>query len=386
MLPAASGLYTRLTGRRKLAGSTGIGLRQLELRPTAPEVTHSPVPPGAAPLRRLTTTAAIVVATLALSGCVATGSDAEAELGKLLDRVVEAGAPGAFVVIRQDGEVQVEERGVSENRRSTPIRADERFRVGSITKTFVAALVLRLVEDGRLSLDDPVERWLPGLLPKGRTISVRHLLSHTSGLFDYVEDERVLRSPERRWSPKGLVSLALAHPPEQRAPGRKFAYSSTNYVVLGLIAEKAGGAPLERQLRARLFGPLGLRATNFVPGLIRGRHVHGHRPPSHQGIVTGLPADTSDEPAWWTWAAGGIVSTAEDVQRFFSALLQGRIVGPTLLREMESWSPPARTGTASESRRSRHRAGRRGVTRGTSRARSPSRGTRGMQRARSSWS
>jgi D-alanyl-D-alanine carboxypeptidase len=326
--------------RRKDRGSTGVELRQLELRPTAPEITHSPLPRGAAPLRRLTTTAAIVVvAALVLAGCAATGSNAEPDLGKLLDRVVDAGAPGAFVVLRQDGKVRVEERGVSENRRSTPIRADERFRVGSVTKTFVAALVLRLVEDGRLSLDDPVGRWLPGLLPNGRTISVRHLLSHTSGLFDYVEDEQVLRSPERRWSPERLVSVALAHAPEQRVPGRTFAYSSTNYVVLGLIAEKAGGAPLERQLRARLFGPLGLRATSFVPGLIRGRHVHGHRPPSHQGIVTGLPADTSDEPARWTWAAGAIVSTADDVQRFFAALLQGRIVGPTLLREMEELVP-----------------------------------------------
>ena len=219
------------------------------------------------------------------------------------------------------------------------MRADERFRVGSVTKTFVATLVVRLVQDGKLSLDDRVERWLPGLVPGGRTITVRQLLSHTAGLFDYVEDERVLRNPERRWSPEGLVSLAAAHPPERWPPGRTFAYSSTNYIVLGLIAEKAGGAPLERQLRERLFEPLRLRRTSFVPGWIRGRHIHGHRPPSHQGIVTGPPEDTSDEPAWWTWAAGGIVSTADDVQRFFSALLRGQVVSRALVREMEVLVP-----------------------------------------------
>ena len=142
--------------------------------------------------------------------------------------------------------------------RPTPMRGDERFRIGSITKTFVAALVLHLVEDGRLTLGDSVERWLPDLLPDGRSITVRELLSHTSGLFDYVEDERVLRNTGRRWMPKELVAVAAAHSREH-PPGGSFAYSSTNYILLGLIAERAGGATLERQLRARLFRPLGLR-------------------------------------------------------------------------------------------------------------------------------
>lgn len=102
--------------------------------------------------------------------------------------------------------------------------------------------------------------------------------------------------------------------------------------MLGLIAEKAGGARLGRLLEERLFGPLGLRDTSFAPGEIRGRHVHGHRAPSHQGLVTGLPVDTSDEPAWWSWAAGGIVSTADG----------GRVLNPRLLREMEALVPAGR--------------------------------------------
>ena len=216
------------------------------------------------------------------------------------------------------------------------MRADERFRIGSITKTFVATLVLLLVEDGTLRLDDTVEHWLPGLVPAGRAITVRDLLSHTAGLFDYVEDERVLRDHERRWTPRELVAIAVAYPPERSPPGKSFAYSSTNYIVLGLIAEEAGGEPLGRQLRERFFSPLGLRRTSFINGDIRGLHVHGHRPPSHQGVVTGPPADTSAEPAWWTWAAGAIVSTAGDVQHFFAALLHGRVLGPPLLREMET--------------------------------------------------
>lgn len=295
-------------------------------------------------MRRVLAAAVLLVAvpTLVIVGCTVSRSHDEPELGTLLDRVVAAGAPGVLAVVREDGEVHSEARGFADRSRSIRMRPDERFRIGSVTKTFVAALVLRLAEDGRLRLDDSVERWLPGLIPGGRAITVRHLLSHTSGLFDYVEDARVLRDHERRWSPRELVSLAIAHPPERSPPGRSFAYSSTNYLVLSLIAEEAGGAPLGRQLRERLFEPLGLRNTSFVPGEIRGRHVHGHRPPSHQGIVTGPPVDTSEEPAWWTWAAGGIVSTADDVQRFFAALLRGRLLGPAFLREMETLVPAGR--------------------------------------------
>lgn len=222
------------------------------------------------------------------------------------------------------------------------MRPNQRFRIGSVTKTFVAALVLQLTEEGSLRLDDPVERWLPGLVPRGASITVRQLLSHTSGLFDYVEDSRTFQDRHRRWSPRELVSLAIEHPPERAVPGASFAYSSTNYVVLGLIAEAATRTPLERLLRERLFEPLDLRDTSFAPGEIRGRYVHGHRPPSHQGVVTGPPVDTSDEPAWWAWAAGAIVSTARDVQRFYAALLQGRVIGSRLLREMETLVPAGR--------------------------------------------
>ena len=139
-----------------------------------------------------------------------------------------------------------------------------------------------------------------------------------------------------------LVEIAVAHAPSTRPPGSAYAYSSTNYVLLGLIAQRAGGARLGHLLREHVFAPLGLDHTSLVDGVVRGRHVHGHRPPSHQGVVTGEPADVSDEPAWWAWAAGGIVSTADDVQRFFRELLQGRYLGPAALREMRTLLPAGR--------------------------------------------
>jgi len=277
----------------------------------------------------------VTIPTLVLVGCTTSRSGDEPGLGRQLDRVLAAGAPGVLVVVREDGKLRSEVRGFADRSGSIQMAADQRFRIGSITKTFVAALVLLLVEDGTLRLGDTVEQWLPGLVPSGRAITVRDLLSHKAGLFDYVEDDRVLRDHERQWTPRELVSIAVAHAPE-RSPGESFAYSSTNYLVLGLIVEEAAGEALGHQLQERLFGPLSLRRTSFVPGEIRGQHVHGHRSPSHQGVVTGPPADTSAEPAWWTWAAGAIVSTAGDVQHFFRALLRGRVLSPPLMREMET--------------------------------------------------
>jgi D-alanyl-D-alanine carboxypeptidase len=291
------------------------------------------------------TAVAIVVAVPALAcvGWAATrGEGSRPELGALLDRVVDAGAPGALVVVRDGPRVRVEARGFADRAAARPMRADNRFRIGSVTKTFVAALVLQLVEEGRLRLDDPVERWLPGLVPGGRSITVRHLLSHTAGLPDYVEDPRLRRGAGTAVDAEGARRARARAPTERAAPGGGFAYSSTDYVLLGLIVEEAGGAALGDQLRDRLFEPLGLRRTSFEPGELHGRYVHGYRAPSHQGVVTGAPADIGAQPAWWTWAAGAIVSTPADVQRFFAGLLRGRVLRPALRREMETLLPAGR--------------------------------------------
>jgi D-alanyl-D-alanine carboxypeptidase len=283
------------------------------------------------------TIALAVIATLAIVGMSRSPDD---ELEALVAGVVDAGAPGVLVRIRDGDDIRTSVAGLAEA--GVPVRAEDRFRIGSVTKTFVATVVLQLVAAGRVALDETVEHWLPGIVPGGERITVRQLLGHRTGLFDYVEDPRVFapyaHRPAHVWKPRTLVELALSHPPAF-APGERYAYSSTNYLLLELIVEAASGEPLRDQLRSRIFVPLGLGATSFEPTLVSGTYVHGHRPPSHQGVVTGPPRDTSREAASWTWGAGAIVSTTDDLDRFFAALLRGRLLSAALLREMEAVRP-----------------------------------------------
>jgi D-alanyl-D-alanine carboxypeptidase len=253
----------------------------------------------------------------------------------------ETGAPGVVVLVRRGGRSLVLARGVADRRTGRTMRGTDRFRIGSLTKSFVAAVVLQLVGERVLRLDDSVERWLPGLVPGGAAVTVHQLLNHTSGLRDHTDDERVLRPYRRgdyghRWPPRRLVSLAagkgLLFP-----PGSRWAYSSTNYVLLGLIVEAASGRSLAHELERRLFEPLGLRSTSFaVASRLEEPYARGY------GVLVDPPVrDLSAVSPSPLWAAGAIVSTAADVARFYRALLSGRVLRPRLLAAMETTVPIA---------------------------------------------
>ena len=167
--------------------------------------------------------AAVVVlatcASLVVAGWVAARGADEPELGALVDDVIAAGAPGVLVVARDGDNLRSEAMGFADGAHASPVTVDTRFRIGSVTKTFVATLVLMLVQDGDLELEDTVDQWLPGLIPSGRQVTVRQLLSHTSGLADYVEDPRVLEDPKRRWRPRELIELATGqHTGSRQSP------------------------------------------------------------------------------------------------------------------------------------------------------------------------
>lgn len=212
------------------------------------------------------------------------------------------------------------------------------FRVGSITKTFVATVVLQLVGERRLGLDDTLERWLPGAIPNGAGITVRNLLQHTSGIFDYTETlfatiEEALAARYRTFRPEELVALAAAQPPVFE-PGTSWSYSNTNYVLLGLIIRRITGRAYGKEVERRVLRPLGLRGTE-VPGTdptIDGPHAHGYVPVERDGEP--VPVDFTDLNPSLAYSAGEIVSTTADLNLFYRSLLRGRLLHRPQLAEM----------------------------------------------------
>lgn len=274
----------------------------------------------------------------ALAQTATAASPDEASLQKALDRLVAAGVPGAVLLVREGNRTIRLASGYSVIDGRVPAQPGDRFRIGSVTKTFVATVVLQLVGERKLALADTVAHLLPGRVRGGAGITVRQLLQQTSGLHDYLADSRIF-SPYLKgnvryaWTRPALLALANAHKPDFR-PGAKWEYSNTNYLVLGLIVEAVTGNLLATELKRRIFDRAGLRATTFdTRPEIAGRHMHGYLPLNKRLTDVSVLSPTA------AWAAGAIVSTADDVARFYRALLRGQLLRADLLREMESTVP-----------------------------------------------
>jgi D-alanyl-D-alanine carboxypeptidase len=262
-----------------------------------------------------------------------------AALDAALQELVGAGVPGIVVRLQDPGRAAIGlTAGVGELATGAELRPSAQFRIGSVTKTFVATVVLQLVGEGRLTLDDPVSRWLPGLLARGHEITVRQLLDHTSGLPDYVNDPDLFAGivQNRIWDPRELVGLAERQLPLS-TPGSVFAYSNTNYIVAGLLIEAVTGHALGRELERRIFSPLGLGHTSFpaTSARMRGYYAHGYLSPEPIPTADGPRLDVTGYNPSHAWAAGAIVSNPADLATFFRALLGGRLLSPPLLREMK---------------------------------------------------
>jgi D-alanyl-D-alanine carboxypeptidase len=292
------------------------------------------------------TAAGMLCAVIAAAGPAAAGVPAKTPAGPpgfraALEQIVDDGVPGAMGLARRGGHVVIAASGVADVATGQPMAARDRVRVGSITKTLVATVVLQLAAGHRLRLSDSIARWLPGLVPHGRGITLRELLQHTSGIFDYFNDPGFVQAfkadPTRAWRPRALVRIAVAHPP-LFPPGTSFAYSNTDYVLLGLVIEKATGQPLARQLRDRIFTPSGLRHTSlpFANVIPPKPYAHGYL--LNQPGATG-PVDITQVSPSISWAAGGLLSTAPDLSRFYTALLTGRLLPPRLLHQMLTTVP-----------------------------------------------
>ncbi|MFF2352329.1 serine hydrolase domain-containing protein [Kitasatospora sp. NPDC058115] len=298
-------------------------------------------------LTRTLALAAIVTTTLLTSvpGATAAGRPGPLPPGPLLQRDADAitalGVTGAQARrTTADGRSLVATSGVAEVTTGRAVSPDGHFRVASVTKTFVATVVLQLVGEGRVSLDDPVERWLPGVVSgngnDGRAITVRQLLQHTGGLHDdypdYTSAEDFQQHRYDSYTPEQTVARAMAHRPDFR-PGERWQYGNTGYVLLGMIVERVTGRPWHTEVGERITGPLGLSHT-FRPGASPALPQPHAR--SYQRFGPGEPlVDVTEQVGQGTNGEAGLVSTTADLNRFFSALLGGELLKPAQLREMK---------------------------------------------------
>lgn len=256
-------------------------------------------------------------------------------LERLAHKVVEAGAPGSIVSQRVGQHTAAGASGVADVRTGRTANVDDRYRIGSNTKTMVAVVVLQLVEEGELGLDDSVAALLPDLGLDER-ITVRHLLQHTSGF----HTDTMLGKGEysydamrfRYFAPEELVEIALTNPAPRPEPGTHHEYSNTNYVLAGMLIEEITGNPVEYELQHRILTPLRLDDTSFerVSPFILGSHLRGYLPQG-QGKP---PYDTTTYSFSWVWTAGAVVSTADDQTRFLQGLFDGDLLSPGMLDAM----------------------------------------------------
>jgi D-alanyl-D-alanine carboxypeptidase len=287
----------------------------------------------------LTLLAASVAAPAGVATDAAQAAASRAKLQQQLNRIVARGVPGAVALVRDDRGTWRAARGFADRDQRVRMTLEHSFRIGSLTKSYVAAVVLQLAGEGRLTLDDTVERWLPGLVPNGQAITIRDLLQHTSGIFNFTDDPAMWdgyrADPLRTWAPLELLRLATARDP-LFPPGEQWQYSNTNYIVLGLIVEAASGYTLETLIRERLFTPLGLTRTTFPSEpTLPAPHARAYLPP-WSPLGNGRWSDSTAVSPSIAWAAGAVVSTADDVARFYRELLGGRLLPAPQLRAMRT--------------------------------------------------
>ncbi|MFC3907914.1 serine hydrolase domain-containing protein [Legionella dresdenensis] len=222
---------------------------------------------------------------------------------------------------------------------SAALKPDNLFQIGSETKSFIAALILLWEAEGKLSIDDSVSEYLSDLPQSWQNITIRQLLNHTSGIYNYTDvlDKKVRQGDfdfNQQWTSEELVNL-VTEEPLYFEPGAGWHYSNTNYVLAGLIIEQVSGSELTGQLKARLIEPLQLQDTFYLPASyspqIMERMAHGY---SDRGYFPDEPKDITDFSHSWTNAAGGMVATSHDTALWIKALAQGYILPPTQMQEL----------------------------------------------------
>ncbi len=273
--------------------------------------------------------------------------------------------PGALVFIDDPRRGQWAAALGSADLKGTPMPLDGYVRVGSISKTFTAASVLRLVDRNVIALDTPIEHYLPNVVPNGANISIRQLLNMTAGLFNNTEDCRfnqgLDRNPYLVFTPQQSLAIAFNHAP-YFAPGTSYHYSNTNYLVLGLLLEKVTGMPLAKVYRELIFRPLGMRHTS-LPALADASiplphptgYLYGTNVQSLNVLLAALRFDFLDSAVLvsngtgpvdatnWNpspyWSAGSVISTLHDLTIWAKAYGSGALLKPATFQQQTELLP-----------------------------------------------
>jgi D-alanyl-D-alanine carboxypeptidase len=284
-----------------------------------------------------------------LSALVTLDRETANRLQTMLDAEINLlGVPGFQAAIRTaGGQTWFGVGGTVDPERRIPLQREAILRVGSATKTFTAVIILQLVDEGKLKLDDPLARWFPDF-PNAGEITLRHLLTHRSGIYEILQSPVVLGSlffPHKAWKPEEMVGIASQQKLHNQ-PGAEYSYSNTNYILLGLIAEQITGQEMAALYRLRILEPLELFSNYFVP-----------YEPAPENLISSFDRDLIPLPGLFeldpdgvsaataAYSSGAMVSTAEDLVKFYDGLFSGKLLAPASLEAMTTFFDASDSGT-----------------------------------------
>jgi D-alanyl-D-alanine carboxypeptidase len=318
-------LYTRL--RRGAAAAVAAGLLVIFLPAESAYSQPTPEPTASA-------SASSSSAFPQLTPAVAT------QLDKAVTQVMrEANVPGVTVGLWVPGKGSyVRAFGVADKATGTRMSTDLYMRIGSETKTFTVTALLKLVDQGKVGLDDPIGKYVDGV-PNGDRITLRELAGMRSGLFNYSMDPGFFKAlttdPRRPFTPQELLAYSFKHP-VQFQPGEKFDYCNTNLILVGLVVEKASGQPLAEYIKRNVLDPAGLDQTLFPKAAeFPAPHAHGYT----NQTATGKVEDATDWNPSWAWAAGAVISDLNDLRTWAHTLATGTLLSPATQAQRMKMSP-----------------------------------------------
>ena len=299
-------------------------------------------------------TVLLVCALVVLTRCNSVDSDPEPSFAEVLQTALDdtrtanniRGVSAAVIVPGQN----TWRGGSGTSTEGQPITPTMFFGIASITKNYIGALTLTLVEAGILTLEDPLSRWLPSMTNIDATITLRQLLNHTSGLANYTDNPAIIdflfSEPSRTWAPEEVLALVEA---PTSAPGTAWSYSNTNYILLGMVIQEATQASVSTNFRDRLFAPLGLNHTFLeLEDDVPGPRATPWADLNNDGVLEDISSHPREALYSGAWTAGGLVATADDVARWTKALFEGEVLSQAMLDQMLTFinpvSHPAATG------------------------------------------